>query len=62
MPSNTNIRPAVFDDLTYLKKIIDANDLFPSNMLDDMMSDYFNNENSSDLWFTYVKDRPVAIA
>ena len=62
MPSNTNIRPAVFNDLTYLKKIIDANDLFPSNMLDDMMSDYFNHENSSDLWFTYVKDRPVAIA
>jgi GNAT superfamily N-acetyltransferase len=45
-----------------LKKVIDANGLFPSEMLDDMISDYFDNDNSSDFWLTYEDHEPVAIA
>lgn len=56
------IRPIKPDDLPALKTVIDANELFPSNMLDDMISDYFNNEDSHDYWFTYDEDPPVAIA
>lgn len=62
MTIDNNIRPIVSRDLTALKAVIDANDLFPSDMLDEMMSDYFDNENSSDIWFTYVDENPVAIA
>lgn len=62
MQTDTNIRPVTPDDIPAIKATIDANDLFPSDMLDDMISDYFNNENSKDLWFTYEDDKPVAIA
>jgi ribosomal protein S18 acetylase RimI-like enzyme len=62
MPTDKNIRAIAPQDITALKEVIDANELFPSDMLDDMMSDYFSNENSSDLWFTYEKTKPIAIA
>ncbi len=57
------IRPSRVDDLPALKTVIDANELFPSEMLDEMMSDYFDDQNSSELWLTdQDKDAPVAIA
>ena len=62
MHIDTNIRPVKPNDMLSLKAIIDANDLFPSDMLDDMMSDYFENKNSSDFWFTYEDNKPVAMA
>ena len=62
MQTDTNIRPVTPNDITALKNVIDANDLFPSNMLDDMISDYFDNKNGSDLWFTYEDGEPIAIA
>lgn len=67
MPKDTNIRAVIHNDLAALKKVIDANDLFPSDMLDEMLSDYFDNTNTdqeqaSDLWFTYEDGEPVAIA
>lgn len=67
MPTNSNIRAVQPNDIFSLKKVIDANDLFPSDMLDEMLSDYFddtntNQEQSSDLWFTYEDDEPVAIS
>ena len=46
------IRPSRVDDLPALKTVIDANELFPSEMLDEMMSDYFDDQNSSELWLT----------
>jgi len=54
------IRPIAPNDLSALKTIIDANELFPSDMLDDMVADYFANENSSDIWLT--DEEKVAIA
>lgn len=62
MQQDSNVRPTVIEDLPALKIAIDANQLFPSAMLDEMTSDYFNDKNSSDLWFTYDAGKPVAIA
>lgn len=59
---NNCIRPIKYEDLPALKEVIEANELFPSDMLDEMTSDYFSNENSSDYWFTYDKGKPVALA
>ena len=61
MQKESCIRPITPDDLPALKVIIDANDLFPSNMLDEMILDYFSNEDSNEYWFTYDDDKPVAI-
>ena len=55
------VRPIVPEDLPALKIAIDANELFPSAMLDEMISDYFNNKESNDFWFTYDSGKPVAI-
>lgn len=62
MQIDKNIRPVIPEDMPSLKTVIEANDLFPSNMLDEMIFDYFNNKNSNDLWLTYEDNQPVAIA
>ena len=56
------IRAITDNDLPALKAIIDATDLFPSNMLDEMISDYLSNKDSNEYWFTYDDGKPVAIA
>ena len=61
MVVNSNIRPIALNDIPDLKTVIEANSLFPSNMLDDMVNDYFNHQNTKDLWFTYQELEPVAI-
>ena len=59
---NKQIRPIVLNDIDDLKIVIDSSELFPSEYLDDMISDYFNNSDSQEIWFTYVEnDKPVAI-
>ena len=55
------IRPVTPEDLPALKAVIDSNKLFPSDMLDEMISDYFSNEDSKDYWFTYDDGLPVAV-
>ena len=67
MSKNVNIRAVQPNDIAALKRVIDANELFPAEMLDEMLSDYFenvsvDNEHIKDLWFTYATDQPVAIA
>ncbi len=62
IPTDTNIRLVTPNDLPTLKTILDANELFPSDMLDEMISDYFNQENENQFWFTYEDRQPVAIA
>ena len=57
-----NIRPIIGQDLPALRRVIDANDLFPSAMLDEMISDYFDRQDSRDIWFTYAEENPIAIA
>jgi len=56
------IRPISDYDLLTLKEIIDANNLFPSDLLDEMVLNYFNTNDSNEYWFTYDNGKPIAIA
>ena len=56
------IRPINKKDLNHLKAIINSNDLFPSELLDDMTHDFFSNERTTDIWLTKEINIPVAVA
>lgn len=59
---NEKIRAVKQADLEALKKVVDSSKLFPSEYLEEMMLDYFNNVDTNDFWFTYVEDdKPIAI-
>jgi ribosomal protein S18 acetylase RimI-like enzyme len=60
---NLEIRNVIKSDLSHLKTVLDSIELFPADLLEEMIADYFNNSNSTDLWFTViVEETPVAIA
>jgi ribosomal protein S18 acetylase RimI-like enzyme len=57
------IRKIKHEDVETIKKVIDAVALFPSELLDGMMADYFQNEMTEDIWITKEIDGvPVAVA
>ncbi len=59
----TQIRKIQTKDIPHLKKVLDSSGLFPSDLLDDMISDFLNNEASTDIWLTTIKEGiPVSIA
>jgi len=60
---DTLIRKVKKEDLVHLKVVLDSIDLFPSEYLDDMIADYFDNPNAQDIWFTTVQNSiPISIA
>lgn len=59
---NEKIRAVTQSDIYKIKKVIDSCELFPSEYLDEMISDYFKNPNTEDIWYTYIdKESPIAI-
>lgn len=59
---NNKIKPIAQSDIDGIKNVLDSCGLFPSEYLDEMISDYFNNTETQDIWFTYIDDNtPVAI-
>lgn len=59
---NSNIRPVIPEDLDALKIVVDSADLFPAELLDEMIFPYFNN-NPDEFWITYIQDNiPIAVA
>ena len=56
------IRAVTSADIDGLKKVADSSGLFPSEYLDEMISDYFSNPETQDIWFAYTdNDKQVAI-
>jgi len=57
---NLEIRSTVSTDIKDLKKVLDTIELFPSAMLDDMISDFFTNPETEHIWFTaIIDDTPI---
>ncbi|MEM9829030.1 MAG: N-acetyltransferase [Bacteroidota bacterium] len=60
---NSYIREVKPTDLDALKAVVDSSELFPSNLLDGIIADYFNNPLSEDIWLTKDEgNMPVAVA
>ena len=56
------IRMVEKKDLPDLKKVLNTIDLFPAEMLDDMISGYLNNPETKDIWFTELEGgKPISI-
>jgi ribosomal protein S18 acetylase RimI-like enzyme len=58
----SNIKSIEEKDLEDLKKVLDSIELFPSTFLEEMIHDFLYNNDSHDLWFTYIENgTPISI-
>lgn len=56
------IRLIVKSDLPELKNILDTIELFPSEMLGDMIFEYLSNPEAEEIWFTETEsNKPISI-
>lgn len=51
---NEKIRAVKQSDMDGLKKVVDSSEMFPSEYLAKMISDYISNPETEDIWFTYI--------
>ena len=59
---NPTIRKIKKDDIQYLKVVLDSIELFPSEILEDMISSFLNNSETEEIWFTATdNDIPISI-
>lgn len=56
-----SIRPVHASDIPALKELIDATGLFPSDLLDGMITPYLSATEHPELWLTYDSGGPLAI-
>jgi len=57
------IRKVVKTDIEALIEVLNSIELFPAEMLEDMIADYFNNPKTKDIWFTTLQNnQPISIA
>ena len=49
-----NIRKVIASDVEALKKVLDSSRLFPSEHLNEMISEYLSNPSSEEIWFIYL--------
>lgn len=63
MTTTDSLRPSIKDDIPDLKSILDSIDLFPSEMLEEMMAPYLEDPQSGELWYTVFQNgRAVGLA
>ena len=53
---NSFISPVTASDLEAIKPILDATELFPSDMLEDMIEPFLSDGECTDYWFAYHRD------
>ena len=59
----SSIRKAQPNDLVALRDVVETSGLFPAELLEDMMADYFSNPSSEDIWLTSeIEGKPVIVA
>jgi len=59
---STTIRKIIKSDTPAIKHVLNSIELFPPEMLEDMMADYLSNTNTTDIWFTATEDdEPVSV-
>jgi ribosomal protein S18 acetylase RimI-like enzyme len=62
MKMTETIRPMERGDLSAMKLIIDGTGLFPADMLDDMVSAFFDDAHTTDMWFVVAHEAIMALA
>jgi ribosomal protein S18 acetylase RimI-like enzyme len=56
------VRTVVLSDIEGLKTVVESCEPFPSELLDEMMEEYFRNAQTPDIWFTCIdQNKPIAI-
>ena len=53
------IRKAEKRDINQMKTVVDSSGLFPSEYLEEMMSDYLENEATEDIWFAKEQEGEI---